>query len=235
MQPHVMSPLSSTEINLYNTCMMCNFSVSLARLLSYSLSLSHCCSFKMSSQTCGLHPDPCVVSMSSLLSLPMLNPLIPVVLPCQPAPQGKIKCFPPAAFPLHLHKHKFRHSLAYSIFCVLAGLAVEGVEQVDEVGGTALRLLHQLAASRSAAEAISRAMPTAAMPLMAAMSTWGLAGSVLALETVKRAIVLDNLSRDLLIGPLLASQLLQKLLQKLDWQQGGHSEVLDCITRNFAA
>ncbi len=53
------------------------------------------------------------------------------------------------------------------------------------------------------------------------MATWGLAGSVLALETVKRGIVVDNLSRDLLIGPLLAGGLLDKLLDKLDWQRKG--------------
>lgn len=98
------------------------------------------------------------------------------------------------------------------------------MDQVDEVGGTALRLLHQLSASLPAAEAVSRATPTAATPLMSAMTVWGLAGSVLALETVKRSIVLDNVSRDLLIRPLLAAELLQKLLQKLDWQQGSHDD-----------
>jgi len=58
------------------------------------------------------------------------------------------------------------------------------------------------------------------------MKSWGLAGNVLALETVKRGITTDNLSRDLLIGPLLAGGLLSRLLQKLDWQRkGGEEEV----------
>jgi hypothetical protein len=59
------------------------------------------------------------------------------------------------------------------------------------------------------------------------MGRWGLAGSVLALETVKRAIVSENLSRDLLIGPLLSGGLLTRLLEKLDWQRtGGEDEVI---------
>ena len=37
-----------------------------------------------------------------------------------------------------------------------AGNSQEGIDTVDEVGGTALRLLHQLSASLSAAEAICR-------------------------------------------------------------------------------
>ena len=63
---------------------------------------------------------------------------------------------------------------------------------MDEVGGSALRMLHQLAASRPSAEAIARATPPASGPLMAAMAKWGLAGSVLALETIARALVLGN-------------------------------------------
>ena len=63
---------------------------------------------------------------------------------------------------------------------------------------------------------------------MSAMEHWGLAGSVLALESVKRAIRLDNMSRDLLIGALLAGKLLEKLLHKLDWQQGGQEEEVLC-------
>ena len=70
----------------------------------------------------------------------------------------------------------------------------------------------------------TRSTPTAATPLMSAMELWGLAGSVLALETVKRAIRLDNVSRDLLIGALLARKLLEKLLRKLDWQQQDQDE-----------
>ena len=63
---------------------------------------------------------------------------------------------------------------------------------VDEVGGSALRMLHQLAASRPSAEAIARATPPTSGPLMAAMAKWGLAGSVLALETIARTLVLGN-------------------------------------------
>ena len=48
-----------------------------------------------------------------------------------------------------------------------------------------------------------------------------LAGSVLALETVKRALVLSNRSRDLLVAALLSGGLLPLLLRKLDWRRNG--------------
>ena len=95
---------------------------------------------------------------------------------------------------------------------------------MDEVGGSALRLLHQLALSPSAAEAMCRAVPSASGPLMTALVKWGLAGSVLALETIKRALALGNPARDMLIAGLLSGGLLPLLLKKLDWQQGDKSD-----------
>ena len=111
---------------------------------------------------------------------------------------------------------------------VIPGRSVEGIGcadaaakegAVDEVGGSALRILHQLAVSLPAAEGIARATPPASGPLMAAMAKWGLAGSVLALETVKRALTPASRSRDLLIAALLSGGLLPLLLKKLDWHQ----------------
>ena len=58
--------------------------------------------------------------------------------------------------------------------CASAGAQVNG--DVDDVGGSVLRLLHQLSASLPAAEAIARATPPASGPLMSAMAAWGLAG-----------------------------------------------------------
>ena len=62
----------------------------------------------------------------------------------------------------------------------------------DELGGSALRLLHQLSISATAAEALSRSSPPALPLLRRAMGLWGLGGRVLALETLKRALVLIN-------------------------------------------
>ena len=59
---------------------------------------------------------------------------------------------------------------------------------------------------------------------MTALVKWGLAGSVLALETIKRALALGNPARDLLIAGLLSGGLLPLLLKKLDWQQGDKSD-----------
>lgn len=87
----------------------------------------------------------------------------------------------------------------------------------DDLGGSALRLLHQLASATSAAEALARTSPPAAPTLMAAMG-WGMAGSALALETLQRALTLANRARDSLVGSALGAGLVQILLQRLDWR-----------------
>ncbi|KAK9809260.1 hypothetical protein WJX72_012293 [[Myrmecia] bisecta] len=94
----------------------------------------------------------------------------------------------------------------------------------DELGGSVLRLLHQLSSSLTAAEALARAAPPAVPTLLSAMA-WGLAGSVLALETLKRALTLQNRSRDVLVGAALSAGLVQLLLRKLDWRSGKGDEV----------
>ena len=60
------------------------------------------------------------------------------------------------------------------------------------MGGAALRLLHQLSDCVVAAEALARASQPPLPLLRRAMAAWGLAGRVLALETLKRALVLIN-------------------------------------------
>lgn len=45
------------------------------------------------------------------------------------------------------------------------------------------------------------------------------AGTALALETLKRALSLDNRSRDSLVSAALSVGLVQLLLQRLDWRQ----------------
>jgi hypothetical protein len=58
---------------------------------------------------------------------------------------------------------------------------------------------------------------------------WGLAGSILALETLKLVLGTANRARDSLVGEALQAGLLPLLLRKLDWrareaQSAGGSE-----------
>jgi hypothetical protein len=70
--------------------------------------------------------------------------------------------------------------------------AEDTANAADEVGGAALRLLHQLSDCVAAAEALARTSQPPLPLLRRAMAAWGLAGRVLALETLKRALVLIN-------------------------------------------
>lgn len=69
----------------------------------------------------------------------------------------------------------------------------------DEVSGSLLRLLHQLASCLPAAEALARCAPPAVPPLAAVLS-WGTAAAVLSLETLKRAMAPANRWRDSLVA-----------------------------------
>ena len=98
-------------------------------------------------------------------------------------------------------------------------------QEPDEVGGSILRFAHQLLTSVSAAEALAGTSPPAIPILMSTMS-WGVAGSVLSLESMKRALITINRSRDLLVDQALRVRLIDRLLQLLDWQRKAHgSEV----------
>ena len=50
---------------------------------------------------------------------------------------------------------------------------------------------------------------------------WGLAGSILALETLKLAMAPINRARDILVGQALQAGLVPLLLAKLDWRKAG--------------
>ena len=93
----------------------------------------------------------------------------------------------------------------------------------DEVGGAALRLLHQLSDCVAAAEALARTSQPPLPLLRRAMGAWGLAGRVLALETLKRALVLINRC------PLDIKFLAENLHGY--WRRAGR----DCHFRNFAS
>ena len=70
-----------------------------------------------------------------------------------------------------------------------AGMAPEAA---TELGGSALRVLHCLAASTSVAQTLCSSPTPLLPPLLAALQGWGLAGSVLALDTLQRALVRSN-------------------------------------------
>jgi DnaJ family protein C protein 13 len=87
----------------------------------------------------------------------------------------------------------------------------------DELGGSILRLLHQLAASSGASEALAVATGAPLVPTLVTAMAWGHSASILVLETLKRALGLGNRQRDLLVGQAVQAGLPQKLLAMLDW------------------
>lgn len=93
------------------------------------------------------------------------------------------------------------------------------LEEPDEVGGTILRLVHQLVGSVAAGEALANTQSPSIPVLMGTMS-WGVAGSVLALESMKRAFTTVNRSRDVLVGQGVQNGLVDRLLGLLDWRRG---------------
>ncbi|KAK7832882.1 dnaj like protein subfamily c grv2 [Quercus suber] len=82
-----------------------------------------------------------------------------------------------------------------------------------------LRVLHQLAASTTCAEAMaatSVGTPQVVPLLMKAIGWQG--GSILALETLKRVVVAGNRARDALVAQGLKVGLVEVLLGLLDWR-----------------
>lgn len=55
--------------------------------------------------------------------------------------------------------------------------------------------------------------------MLPALHRWGLAGSILALETLKLAMAPINRARDILVGQALQAGLVNLLLAKLDWRK----------------
>jgi hypothetical protein len=53
------------------------------------------------------------------------------------------------------------------------------------------------------------------------VGSWGLAGSILALETLKLALAPLNRARNILVGQALQAGLVPLLLGKLDWRKAG--------------
>ena len=48
---------------------------------------------------------------------------------------------------------------------------------------------------------------------------WGLAGSILALETLKRAMAPINRARDIIVGQAVQAGMVPLLLSQLDWRK----------------
>jgi DnaJ family protein C protein 13 len=89
----------------------------------------------------------------------------------------------------------------------------------DEIGGSILRLLHQLAASPAAAEALASASSAPLVPTVMKAMAWGHGATLLVLELLKRALAPGNRQRDTLVGQALGCSLPQALLAMLDWRQ----------------
>ncbi|GAV86253.1 DnaJ domain-containing protein/DUF4339 domain-containing protein [Cephalotus follicularis] len=94
----------------------------------------------------------------------------------------------------------------------------------ERVRLSCLRVLHQLAASTTCAEAMaatSVGSPQVVPLLMKAIGWQG--GSILALETLKRVVVAGNRARDALVAQGLKVGLVDVLLGLLDWRAGGRN------------
>ncbi|XP_031265739.1 dnaJ homolog subfamily C GRV2 [Pistacia vera] len=94
----------------------------------------------------------------------------------------------------------------------------------ERVRLSCLRVLHQLAASTTCAEAMaatSAGTPQVVPLLMKAIGWQG--GSILALETLKRVVVAGNRARDALVAQGLKVGLVEVLLGLLDWRAGGRN------------
>jgi DnaJ family protein C protein 13 len=90
----------------------------------------------------------------------------------------------------------------------------------DELGGSILRLLHQLAASSGSAEALAASTNAPLVPTLLSAMAWGHGASILVLETLKRALSPANRQRDSLVAQALQAGLVQRLLLLLDWRSG---------------
>lgn len=88
----------------------------------------------------------------------------------------------------------------------------------DELGGSILRLLHQLAAAHGASEALAVATGAPLVPTLVAAVAWGHGAGILVLETLKRALDTGNRQRDTLVVQALQVGLVDKLLNMLDWR-----------------
>jgi DnaJ family protein C protein 13 len=97
----------------------------------------------------------------------------------------------------------------------------------DELGGSILRLLHQLAASTGAAEAMAASTSAPVVPTLLPAMAWGHGASILVLETLKRALSPANRQRDSLVAQALQAGLVQKLLLLLDWRSGEAAAAAD--------
>ncbi|BBM97673.1 DnaJ homolog subfamily C member 13 [Marchantia polymorpha subsp. ruderalis] len=105
------------------------------------------------------------------------------------------------------------------------GEETPGIQTLQErVRLSCLRVLHQLAASTTCAEAMATpgmGAPQVVPLLMKAIGWQG--GSVLALETLKRVVVAGNRARDALVAQGLKVGLVDVLLGLLDWRAGGRN------------
>lgn len=99
-----------------------------------------------------------------------------------------------------------------------ARLSVSSGVAADEVGGSVLRILHQVAERGSAVESLSMASPPL-VPALQGCLRWGVAGSLLALETLQRCLSAVNPARDNVVAQALRFGFVAQLLTSLETQQ----------------
>lgn len=91
----------------------------------------------------------------------------------------------------------------------------------DEIGGTLLRMLHQLADNPAAAEAMATCTAAPAVQVLMQSMGWGHGAMLLVLETLQRALSPSNRHAGLLVAQALAAGLVPALLAVLDWRRDG--------------
>jgi DnaJ family protein C protein 13 len=101
------------------------------------------------------------------------------------------------------------------------GIGGGSLVKPDEIGGSMLRVLHQLASSPVAAEALAASTSAPFIPTCMKATAWGHGASLLVLETFKRALNVNNRQRDVLVSQAVSAQLPQQLLHLLDWRGAG--------------
>ncbi|KAI3708430.1 hypothetical protein L2E82_37599 [Cichorium intybus] len=94
----------------------------------------------------------------------------------------------------------------------------------ERVRLSCLRVLHQLAANTTCAEAMAATSvgTTQVVPLLMKAIGWQ-GGSIIALETLKHVVVAGNRARDALVAQGLRVGLIEVLLGLLDWRAGGRN------------
>jgi len=126
---------------------------------------------------------------------------------------------------LRIHKLLAEHATglgyATSFVTLLSKLCAQ--ESFGDLCGSALRITHQLSLNIRTVEAIASAKPAIVDVLMQSFKL-GLGAQILSLEIVKRCLNPQSRARDALVKQAIDSNLVQRLLEMLDWKVNGASD-----------